>query len=168
LFGFARSELIGQDVSVIMPVPYCDSHSSAMTNMFASDFSLDAVDQRHRDQPCFALHKSGYIVPVQVTVRHAVTGSGSSLLGMIALKESSYQFAIINPQQCITSCTRGFAAFFQLNAKSLQTNHISVTSVFPSYSEHLTELSSSEFVFLAFALTCFTFDIGFNMQGLES
>jgi PAS domain S-box-containing protein len=150
LFGFTPSELIGKNVSFIMPAPYCDSHPIAMSHMFDSQLSVDDVDQRHRDQHCFVVHQSGHIVLVQITVRHVLTGSGSSLLGTIAVKQSPYQFAIINPQNCITSCTLGFAHTFELNPKSL--HQVSVTSVFPNFVEQLNELSTSEFRSISFCI----------------
>jgi PAS domain S-box-containing protein len=148
MFGFTRSELVGQKLAAVMPAPYSTSHPFSLSKYFNAQQLRGDLDLKHRNHHCFVMHKFGHMVHVQVTVRNVVSNSGSSLLGMLTLKNTPYQYAIVDPEHVITSCTRGFAALFQLNALSVLTNGLSVTSLFPDYLDRIDDLKDEEYEFI--------------------
>ena len=70
LFGRARSDLEGQNISVIVPNPFAEVHDGFL-KMYKETGHERVVNRVRR---LFGLHKSGYVFPVQLLVKQVSGG----------------------------------------------------------------------------------------------
>jgi len=64
-FGYTKSELIGKDISILLPKLYCEQHKTLV------DEGIDKVDDKtlYKERHVYAKHKSGYILAVDKIIK---------------------------------------------------------------------------------------------------
>jgi PAS domain S-box-containing protein len=139
LLGYARGELIGMDVSAIMPDRFRERHREAFRRYFGSPRSrLFAADH-----DLHVRRKDGTEVPVEISIAPLETGARKLVVGALrdvserrraeaAIRESEGRYrsliddvldnssvgvCIVGPDRKVVWVNRAFAAFFGLDAK---------------------------------------------------
>ena len=64
LFGFSRSELMGANVSRLMPSPYNYNHSSFMNHTIPTN-----AGYLNRSNIVFGIHKNGFLLPLEIFLK---------------------------------------------------------------------------------------------------
>lgn len=81
IFGRIRSEIVGQNVSMLIPPPFADKHQGWLRTYLTGQTVTKVVNYSRR---VFGLHKNGTIFPMVLTVKQVTGGlSGTSFLGMV-------------------------------------------------------------------------------------
>jgi PAS domain S-box-containing protein len=107
MFGRLRSELIGSNVSVLIPSPLAEMH-----NMFLSIFMQGASRNTmvNKTRKLFGLHKNGSIFPVSITIKQVSGGlSRNVFLAMITeerLKDKTH-IAMLTSNGELRRCSAG-------------------------------------------------------------
>jgi PAS domain S-box-containing protein len=147
--GYSRVELIGYDMSMLLPAPFSQSHS-ALFSEYLDSVQTESDPDVHQNHQLFIQHKSGLISAVDVVIRQFITSSGSSFVALLAPTSTSDQFAIISPYGVITSCTSGFAGMFALRTQQIAAGTVRVSAVIKDFESKVKQMETSEFVFLVF------------------
>lgn len=79
LLGYKRDELTGQNLAMLMPVEFAESHSHWM--QAAPERGQSQVMGRGRELTC--VHKNGNLVPVEVTINELRDGENRYFIGEI-------------------------------------------------------------------------------------
>jgi len=82
IFGRVRSELVGQNVAILLPPPFSTMHDTWLTNFLTGRTVTQVVDRTRR---VFGLHKNGTIFPMALTVKQVSGGLAKSrFLAMVS------------------------------------------------------------------------------------
>ncbi|KAJ3090546.1 hypothetical protein HK102_003406 [Quaeritorhiza haematococci] len=84
LLGYAKEELVGQNIKMIMPSPYCDYHDLYLERYRKTGVSNILNSREGRVLP--ALHADGSTVEVRLIVTRADSGDGSSFGNKVLFK----------------------------------------------------------------------------------
>ncbi|ULA61426.1 MAG: Histidine kinase [Nitrospira sp.] len=79
LLGYEAHELIGQNISMIMPQPYRDNHSQYLANYLITGKRV--IIGRGRDVP--AVRKDGALIDIHVSISEMQIGASKKYTGMI-------------------------------------------------------------------------------------
>lgn len=65
MLGYSRADIVGRNINVIMPPPYAANHHAFLTRFLETGESYVL----NRSRVMFALHRSGWLLPVETYVR---------------------------------------------------------------------------------------------------
>jgi PAS domain S-box-containing protein len=85
LFGHSRQDMLGNNVSMLMPTPYSTFHQFSLLRYLETGET--AVINRSR--VLFGLHRSGWLVPIELFVREMSTATGLNFLGLMRAPQMS-------------------------------------------------------------------------------
>ncbi len=105
MFGYSRPDLIGANISIIMPAPYAQHHQSQLNHFLETGKSTVL----NRSRLVFGVHKSGWLVPVDLFVREVATSEGLTFLGVLRASTASAQGTAVALQRFLSS-PEGMAA----------------------------------------------------------
>lgn len=95
LFGYARADLMGNNINVIMPQPYSAFHQDAL--MKYMETGETTVINKNRQ--VFGLHRSGWLVPIDLFVREVASADGMTFLGVMRVPQNSSLGKVVPLQQ---------------------------------------------------------------------
>lgn len=79
MFGYSEQELVGQNVSILMPQPYRGEHDQYIANYLQTGEAKIIGTGRELS----AQHKDGHAFPIELTVTEYQDGDGPMFVGMI-------------------------------------------------------------------------------------
>lgn len=79
VFGYAREEVIGRNVSMLMPSPLAEQHDSYIHKHIDSPQAAIRVNGRE----VLGKHKNGHLVPLQLSIGKAHTSAGLLFVGYL-------------------------------------------------------------------------------------
>lgn len=104
IFGIKANELIGNNVSIIMPSPHKENHDKYIKNYLQG--GLPKVIGKFRNVA--GKHKSGYVFPISLEVEHLHLGNISLFQGKIKKVDSMEAVFTIDEDGIIVSCNQNF------------------------------------------------------------
>ena len=116
LLGRVPQELIGQNVSLIMPEFMAQNHQKILVNHLKSLYHNNNKPVRmHQSIPTFILHKSGHIVPCDIYLTfHPEMQENPVYIGFIKVKEVSVEKILFNIAGDIEGFTKDIGESFGL------------------------------------------------------
>jgi PAS domain S-box-containing protein len=145
LLGYSRAELEGRDMSMLLPSPYDQTHSTLLQHFLNSNMDAENI---HQNQQLYLRHKNGCIIPIDVLVRQIFTAAGSAFLVLCSPKQTSDYFVVLNPENVVTACTAEFAAVFSQNLPQIANGTVRISSVIKSFDVHESKMQHPKFVFV--------------------
>ena len=138
VFGYSRDELLGQNVSILMPAPYREEHDRYIADYRAS--GQEKIIGTNRE--IVARHSDGSSFPVELSVSETLADGELFFVGMIndisVRKESEYLLDINNKvMRAINAALGGF-----INAS------VAKREIFDSLLEKLLDITDSEYGFI--------------------
>jgi len=104
LLGFAKTEIIGQDLELIIPEFYAPHHKNFVKKYFMTG-KQRAIGKIMKT---FAAHKSGYIVPVSILIKHYYDYHFESVFtAIITLEKTNNEYLVTNQLGLILGITEG-------------------------------------------------------------
>jgi hypothetical protein len=164
MLACSRSEIVGSNLSSIMPVPYSTYHTGWL-RAYSDTGKSDLVNARPKH--VFALSRSGYLVWVELSVREfassvaqlmassgLVAGDGqhlfqsqslaggathqitdTSYLGVLKRVAKDEYRALMDPMLRIMNCTENCAALFSIQAEEMRSGMVPVTGLIPAFED---------------------------------
>jgi len=80
MFGHDRKEMIGQQLDCLMPEKFRKKHREYVKEYFAKSKSSGAVN---KTRDLFALHKSGYLFPIELSLSSSINDSEQVVIAVI-------------------------------------------------------------------------------------
>jgi len=138
IFGYSRDELLGQNVSVLMPAPYREEHDRYIADYLATGKARVIGTGRE----IVARHSDGSSFPIELSVSQTVVDGDVFFIGMIndisVRKESEYLLDMNNKvMRAINAALGGF-----INAS------VAKREIFDSLLEKLLDITGSEYGFI--------------------
>lgn len=138
IFGYVKHELIGQNVSVLMPSPYRDAHDGYIEHYLATGESRVIGIGRE----LVAQHRDGSVFPIELSVSSTTVDDANFFIGMVddvsVRKESEYLLNINNKvMRAINAALGGF-----INA------NVARKEIFDSLLEKLLDITESKYGFI--------------------
>jgi PAS domain S-box-containing protein len=101
LLGYSKAEILGRNIAVIVPAPFAAHHQGYLKHY--TDLGNSSILNMSR--PAWALHKSGFLVPLNLFVREVSSETSHVFLG--ALKEivSPFQMGFVDLDFHLFGCT---------------------------------------------------------------
>lgn len=91
-FGYKNSDLVGDNITMLMPKIYADFHDRILKNYFESRESESKHNELSRFKNYF-LHKNGYLVPTQTVVMiNPSLSRGLEMIAFVSLIKLKYFF----------------------------------------------------------------------------
>lgn len=111
MFGYTSDEVIGQNISIIMPEPYCSQHNSILENYIRTGESYVLgigrdFPAQHKDGHIFSIHLSIAEFPVAIDGERLFIGS---CLDITRLKEQEQQLRQSQKMEALGKLTGGIA-----------------------------------------------------------
>jgi len=104
LFGFKANELIGQNITVVMPSPYKEKHNSYLQSYLQGGTAKVIGKVRN----VAAMHKSGTVFPISLQVEQLKVGSIMLFRGKIEKVDLMEAMFTIDDSGTIVSCNQNF------------------------------------------------------------
>jgi PAS domain S-box-containing protein len=92
LLGYNKYELIGRNINVLVPLPYSPHHQGFLLRYM--DIGNSTILNKNR--PVFGLHKSGYLVYLNLFVREVSGENEHAFLGVLREHVTHVQMGIID------------------------------------------------------------------------
>lgn len=93
LLGYSKYEMLNRNVSMMIPVPFATHHQNYLRRyMELGDSAI-----LNKSRPVFAMHKTGYLVPINLFVREVSGDNDHAFLGVMREQNSQIQSAILDP-----------------------------------------------------------------------
>eukprot|EP01135_Chromosphaera_perkinsii_P010816 Nk52_evm11s2241 gene=Nk52_evmTU11s2241 len=139
LFGYGRTELIGKNVSSLMPYPFSDMH-----DMFLMDF-LESGNGTllNTRRTVLGVDKSGFIIPIDLQIEEIISLNMRPVFvgALKSLGISNVEYALINNLGFVTYTSKGMGELFKTGSGGDKASaHVPITDWFP-----LWESQSEEF-----------------------
>jgi len=132
IFGRLRSEIVGHNVSSLMPPPFALLHDGWLVNYMRGRRGKRVVD---RIQRTFGLHKNGSIFPMALTVKQISGGLAKArFMGVITteIMAPNEHFLLVNKSSGkIIKCTSGCYALLGLSRHDTTDETVSLRQVLP-------------------------------------
>ncbi|KAI8812269.1 hypothetical protein BJ742DRAFT_52488 [Cladochytrium replicatum] len=112
VFGFKKSELVGQSVNKIIPHPFSENHDNFLKAYLDTGISKVIDRQRH----VLGLHKSGFMIMISLAVKQISTDDGTSFMAFVKLlpTTNAEDFIITDENLKILHQTQGCAEILKL------------------------------------------------------
>jgi PAS domain S-box-containing protein len=122
MFGYKVSELIGQNLKMLMPPPYSDLHDTYIKNYHAT--GRESVIGKVRN--LVAKHKNGVVFPICLQVHRIKVGLIELFRGRIERLDTDIEAVFtLNDEGYIVSCNKTFVVpFFGYSDEELIGQHI--------------------------------------------
>ncbi|RYE82399.1 MAG: PAS domain S-box protein, partial [Methanosarcinales archaeon] len=110
MFGFSESELVGQNVSMLMPPFYAAQHDTFLHNYMTSGVAKVMGTIRRTE----AKHKDGHTFPIDLAVNRVDTPQGTTFAGVIHAvpEDETAGLVSITDRGIVISCNMVFARMF--------------------------------------------------------
>ena len=134
IFGYRPKELLGQNVSVLMPEPYRSQHDIYLSR-YRDESASSILGNRRR---LVGLRKSGEVFPIELSVNRMLVGAETQFLGMVrdisrmvkaerenqllieALESSQDGFALFGAGDKLIRWNKQFKQLYQASYSSLR------------------------------------------------
>ena len=138
IFGYNREQLLGQNVSLLMPEPYRDEHDGYIERFLTTGEAKVIGAGRE----LIAQHRDGTPIPIELAVSRVVVGEETMFVGMVnditARKESEHLLYLNSKvMRAINTALGGF-----INANMAR------REIFDSLLEKLLDITDSEYGFI--------------------
>lgn len=91
MFGYTRSELLGRNIALAMPQPFASQHQGFLMRYLETGKTKIIGSQR----VLYGLHRSGWLIPLDVFVREVSSSEGASFLAVLRRPKNSALAAIV-------------------------------------------------------------------------
>lgn len=140
LFGYLQAELVGRNISLIIPSPFSEGHNRYMQHFHESG------KYRIIDTPgliIYFVHKGGALLEARLLVKVLPNENEPPFL-MAAIKPTKpdCDLAMLTPELVITAYTQGFGEKFDLG--STKTAEQKISSLIPNFEELRLKMSEEE------------------------
>eukprot|EP01135_Chromosphaera_perkinsii_P010817 Nk52_evm12s2241 gene=Nk52_evmTU12s2241 len=145
VFGYGRQELIGKNVSTLMPYPFNILHDSFLRQYLETGASKILESRRS----VLALDKYGFLIPVELQIEELISKQMLPyFVGAIKLQDSEpAEYVMISNSGMVTDISRGIAELFTLPNDSIVLAHpFPVTDWFPLWDEQQDELKAGKLI----------------------
>ncbi|KAJ3240839.1 hypothetical protein HDU81_002692 [Chytriomyces hyalinus] len=125
IFGFKKNELVGVNVTKIIPAPFADPHDAFVARYLETGFAK-IID---RPRQILGLHASKHLISVIICVKHVVDAEGKqSFVGIVKpSRQHQYSgFVIMEETFQILHATQNLAEFFGADLMSRKSNLLDV------------------------------------------
>jgi len=138
IFGRLRSELLGSNVSVLIPSPLAELH-----NNFLSTFMQGASRNTmvNKTRKLFGLHKNGSILPVSITIKQVSGGlSRNVFLAMITQErlDDHTHLLLLNSHGELRRCSAGAYGLLGVTQDDMLEGNLSFTRWVADFSSAVT------------------------------
>lgn len=138
IFDFNPSELVGRDISILMPKFIGQHHYE-----FIKKHSQNGIEKKGRPFiKTFGLHNSGHIIPIKITHQLLCTFKlGMTFVGIIQLDEENkdYEFLITNIQGNIEGVTTEIGKRLEIKNTLLESGDYMIQSMLDGPMKHFIE-----------------------------
>jgi hypothetical protein len=100
----------------------------------------------NKSRPVFALHKTGYLIPINLYVREVSGESEHAFLGVLKEQVSQIQSAIVDPNYNVFGCTVVLGNLFNSSVEEMRAGSYHLSRWFPTFQQSLTDMKSPRFV----------------------
>eukprot|EP01136_Pigoraptor_vietnamica_P022517 Opistho-1_new@73761 len=130
LLGYRPRELLGRNIGAIVPEPFGSRHT-AYVRRYLEDGTSEWLD---RPVQVYALHKSGYAVPVTMIVRQMCSPRGG-ILFVAAMKPHEEQALLVARDGTLVTCTASCGSLLGIPAESFSGSgpRVAVTRFVPDF-----------------------------------
>jgi PAS domain S-box-containing protein len=142
LLGYNKYEMINRNVTVIVPAPFAQHHHSYLRRYM----DLGDASVLNKSRPVFALHKTGYLIPINLYVREVSGESEHAFLGVLKEQVSQIQSAIVDPNYNVFGCTVVLGNLFNSSVEEMRAGSYHLSRWFPTFQQSLTDMKSPRFV----------------------
>lgn len=123
-FGYKREEMIGRNLSILMPSPLNQQHDQFIQSYLKTGRSKVLGKIRRFE----GLHRDGHLFPIQVAANRVDTARGASFVAVIrVLSEDDNAFVTTNAKGIILSFNKPFCDIFGYAAEELKGQSINTT-----------------------------------------
>jgi PAS domain S-box-containing protein len=117
MFGRSESDLVGRNVSILMPPHYAAQHDRFLSRYLATGVAhiLGAVRRVE------GLHRDGYTFPIEIAVNRVDTPQGVTFAGVIhqLREEEAAGHLTLSSKGIVVTCNRAFAKMFGWTVRSV-------------------------------------------------
>ncbi|KAI8811000.1 hypothetical protein BJ742DRAFT_867507 [Cladochytrium replicatum] len=112
VFGYKKTELIGQNINKIIPHPFSEHHDSFLNNYLETGISKFIDRQRH----VLGLHKNGFLIMMSLAIKQISTDVGTSFMAFVKIlpKSSGEEYIITDENLRMLHQTEGCAEILKL------------------------------------------------------
>jgi PAS domain S-box-containing protein len=132
IFGFKKSEMVGKNVSMLLPPPFAEIHNQLIRAYMDTGYGK-VID---RTRPVIARNKAGFIAPMYLCVRQFSQGvSGTAFLGILKPVEerNREEYFVLNSSGHIIALSLGCCDIFGTKPEDLLDSSIPATAWFPNF-----------------------------------
>jgi PAS domain S-box-containing protein len=141
LLGYNKYEMINRNVTLIVPAPFAQHHH----NYLRRYMDLGDASVLNKTRALFAMHKTGYLVPINLYVREVSGESEHAFLGVLKEQVSQIQSAIVDPNYNIFGCTVVLGNLFNSSVEEMRAGSYHLSRWFPSFLQNLPDMKSPRY-----------------------
>ena len=138
MLGYGRQELIGKNISSLMPYPFSDMHDGFLSDFLDNGFGKLINTRR----TVLALDKAGYAIAIDLQIEEVISAQMQPIfIGAIrTLNSGSVEYALVNNLGFVTYTSKGVGNLFSMGSGSNNGNaHVPITDWFPLWDSQTDE-----------------------------
>eukprot|EP01135_Chromosphaera_perkinsii_P008458 Nk52_evm26s1360 gene=Nk52_evmTU26s1360 len=141
IFGYGNAELVGSNISTIIPFPFNKSHDGWIRR-YLNGGNPGAINKTRQ---IFAVHKSGFLMYMRLSVKEVFGVSQNTIfLGVFEPIKTTTEYILLNENNLILSCTTKLASVFNTTATEVHSGTLDVTNWIPDYNDCISLIFSPE------------------------
>lgn len=162
LLGYLQAELIGRNISLLIPAPFAENHDNYMRK-FHEFGEYTVID--NTNLVAFFLSKAGHILEARVLVK-VVPNHVSAPFFMAVIKPTNPQYEIIltTNEFVITAFTEKCTTLFELSP--LKSDHQKLQNILPTFENLQEEMSSDQGVVISHTYQAKTISLKLKLENL--